>query len=63
MDITDELEERAKSYEQSGPSAHHTAALLRKAKAEIELWRDRWEAEHQAHQATIKDADAQFNSM
>jgi hypothetical protein len=35
MDITQELEERARSYEASGPSAHHTAALLRKAQAEI----------------------------
>jgi hypothetical protein len=35
-DIIDTLEERAKSYEQSGPSAHHTASLLRQAKLEIE---------------------------
>jgi hypothetical protein len=38
-DITERLEERAISYEQSGPSAHHTAALLREAKAEIERLR------------------------
>lgn len=35
-DIVDRLEERAVSYEQSGPSAHHTASLLREAKNEIE---------------------------
>lgn len=35
-DITERLEDRANSYEQSGPSAHHTAALLREAKFEIE---------------------------
>ena len=38
-DITERLEERAISYEQSGPSAHHTAALLREAKIEIETLR------------------------
>lgn len=38
-DITETLEARAVSYEQSGPSAHHTAALLREAKAEIEALR------------------------
>lgn len=38
-DIAIRLEERATSYEQSGPSAHHTAALLREAKAEIEQLR------------------------
>lgn len=40
MDIAEKLEERALSYEQSGPSAHHTAALLREAKYEIERLRD-----------------------
>lgn len=35
-DIIDRLEQRAVSYEQSGPSAHHTASLLREAKNEIE---------------------------
>jgi hypothetical protein len=35
-DIVEKLEDRAASYEQSGPSAHHTAALLREAKNEIE---------------------------
>ncbi len=39
-DITERLEERALSYEQSGPSSHHTAALLREAKAEIERLRE-----------------------
>lgn len=34
-DIVERLEERAASYEQSGPSAHHTAALLREAANEI----------------------------
>lgn len=34
-DIIDRLEELAQSYEQSGPSAHHTAATLREAKMEI----------------------------
>jgi hypothetical protein len=38
-DITDRLLERANSYEQSGPSAHHTAALLREANDEIERLR------------------------
>jgi hypothetical protein len=38
-DLTQILEERAISYELSGPSAHHTAALLRQAKAEIERLR------------------------
>jgi hypothetical protein len=38
-DITERLEERAVSYEKSGPSAHHTAALLREAKIEIETLR------------------------
>lgn len=38
-DITERLEDRAASYEQSGPSAHHTAALLREAKDEIESLR------------------------
>lgn len=35
-DLIQTLEARAVSYEQSGPSAHHTAALLRQAKTEIE---------------------------
>lgn len=39
MDIVERLEERAVSYEQSGPSAHHTASLLREAKREIEFQR------------------------
>jgi len=39
-DITKVLEERAVSYDQSGPSAQHTAELLRRAKAEIEGLRD-----------------------
>lgn len=39
-DITERLEKRAISCEQSGPSAHHTAALLREAKAEIEALRE-----------------------
>jgi hypothetical protein len=38
-DITARLEERAISYEQSGPSAHHTAAILREAATEIERLR------------------------
>lgn len=38
-DIVQELEDWAASYEQSGPSAHHTASLLRKAKWEIEFLR------------------------
>ena len=39
-DITQALEERAVSYDQSGPSAQHTAQLLRQAKAEIEWLRN-----------------------
>lgn len=35
-DIVDRLEERAGSYEQSWPSANHTAALLREAANEIQ---------------------------
>jgi flagellar biosynthesis/type III secretory pathway protein FliH len=35
IDLVVALEECAVSYEQSGPSAHHTAALLREAAAEI----------------------------
>lgn len=38
-DITERLEHRAISYEESGPSAHHTAAILREAKMEIESLR------------------------
>lgn len=38
-DITERLEERAISYDQSGLSAHHTADLLREAKFEIEALR------------------------
>lgn len=38
-DIVERLEERAVSYEQSGPSAHHTAAMLREAATEIERLR------------------------
>ena len=34
-DLAERLEERADSYEQSGPSSHHTAALLREARAEV----------------------------
>lgn len=40
MDIAEKLEERAISYEASGPSAHHTAALLREAKFQIERLRE-----------------------
>jgi hypothetical protein len=39
MDLTQKLEDRAVSYEASGPSAHHTAALLREARVEIERLR------------------------
>lgn len=49
MDLIEKLEDRAISYEQSGPSAHHTASLLRKAKSEIEhlrkedaVWRQKY---------------------
>lgn len=38
-DITKRLEDRADSYEQSGPSAHHTAALLREASEAIKQMR------------------------
>lgn len=38
-DIVERLEHRAISYEESGPSAHHTAAILREAKLEIESLR------------------------
>jgi len=34
-DIVDRLEDRAISYDQSGPSAQHTAVLLREARFEI----------------------------
>ncbi len=38
-DIVERLLERADSYGQSGPSSHHTAALLREAADEIERLR------------------------
>lgn len=56
MDIVDELEERAKSYDQSGPSAKHTADLLRKARHEIhELRRTRSEAQANARVAGYRE--------
>lgn len=30
-------------------------------RAEVELWKERCEAERQAHEATIKQCDAMFN--
>jgi len=36
MTLSDELMERARSYEQSGPSAQHTADLLRRAALRID---------------------------
>jgi orotate phosphoribosyltransferase len=59
MDIIKKLEDRAISYEQSGPSAHHTAALLREAKFHIEdlammLRRMIWMAEKQAGDNSVK---------
>lgn len=60
-DIGERLEQRAASYEQSGPSAHHTAALLREAKAEIERLQAR---EHllRAVNAAIADQAGNFDN-
>ena len=35
-------------------------AEIAKLTEEVEMWRDRWEAERQAHEATIESADAMW---
>lgn len=56
-DIVERLEERAVSYEQSGPSAHHTAALLREARNEIEHLREALESLTEDPPATLDEPD------
>lgn len=57
MDIIEKLEDRAVSYEQSGPSAHHTAALLREAKHEIGRLREALESLTEDPPATLDEPD------
>lgn len=35
-------------------------AEIAKLTEEVEMWRDRWEAEREAHEATIESADAMW---
>jgi len=70
MDILEKLEERAVSYEQSGPSAHHTAALLREAAAEIKSLRSQWWdmacrilTQAQQTNAMVRDANSRIDRI
>lgn len=54
-DIIEVLEQRAASYDQSGPSAKHTADLLRFAKLEITHLRAEADTRKQAEQV-FRDA-------
>lgn len=56
-----DITQRLRNYERPWPRLMDDAAAeIDRLRAEVELWISRWQAEREAHEATMKQADNEW---